>query len=140
MIEFFVPQEPQGKASPRAVQVAGRARVIKAPKTRAYEAQAALFAAQAMSGRPPLENAVRLDLVAVMGIPASWSGRKRAAALAGSVRPTRRPDLSNCMKACEDAMNGIVFRDDALVVQATLGKVYGVVPGVHVTVKEWVPC
>lgn len=139
MIEFFVPQEPRGKGSVRAGLAGGRVRTYQDDKSRAYEAQAALFAREAMSGRPPIDRPVCVDLVAHMGIPASWSARKRAAALAGSAAPTRRPDCSNVAKAIEDSMNGIVWRDDALVVDLVVRKRYGETPGVQVRVREWVP-
>ena len=139
MIEFFIPQEPRGKGSVRASVVGGHARAYQDAKSRSYEAVAAFFAREAMSGRPPLENDVCVDLVAHMGIPTSWSARKRSAALAGAVRPVRRPDLSNVAKSVEDSMNGIVFRDDALIVRLVVAKVFSETPGVAVTVREWVP-
>ena len=51
-VEFFVPGQPVGKGRPRATVRAGRARLYTPAKTEKYEARVALFAQQAMAGRP----------------------------------------------------------------------------------------
>lgn len=139
MIEFFIPSEPQGKQSPRAVKIGGFARVIKDPKTRRYEDLVAMFASQAMAGQPPIDVPVTIAVRAIFGVPASWSARKQRDALAGLVLPTRRPDCSNVLKAIEDGCNAIVYRDDALIVDAGVSKAYGAAPGVHVRIWPAIP-
>jgi len=57
-----------------------------------------LAAQQAMNGRAPFNCPIRLDLQVEFLIPASWSRRKREAALRGEIRPGKRPDLSNLCK------------------------------------------
>lgn len=50
---------------------------------------------------------------------------------------TTKPDLvDNLMKGLFDAMNGIVFVDDALVCKAETMKVYGMVPRIEVEIYE----
>ena len=51
-----------------------------------------------------------------MPIPASWSARKRAAAITGDVLPTGKPDIDNLVKAALDGVRGIVIGDDATLV------------------------
>jgi len=46
------------------------------------------------------------------------------------------PDLTKLIRSTEDALKGIVFVDDALVVQQKAQKLYSVLPGVSITVKE----
>jgi Holliday junction resolvase RusA-like endonuclease len=134
-VSFFVPSEPQGKKSPVAVSIGGAARVLKAAKTRAYEKMVALVAHEAMAGRTPIDAPVSLHMQVLMGVPLSWSKKKQERAFQGLLMPTRKPDLSNCIKACEDGMTGIVWRDDALVVDLWVSKRYGVRPGVRVNVS-----
>ena len=69
-------------------------------------------------------------------IPSSWSKKKQAAAEAGEVRPTGRPDLDNIVKLYADAFNGVVWRDDSQVVRVVSEKRYSDRPGVLVTVME----
>lgn len=101
--------------------------------TRSYEGMLRTVAAAVMGGRPPIEGPVLVKLVAVFAVPASWSKRKRAEALAGLIRPTVKPDGDNILKCC-DALNGIVWRDDAQVVSAAIRKVYGERPGLTIEV------
>lgn len=81
------------------------------------------------------DEPVRLDLHAEFSIPASWSAKKRAAAIIGAIRPGKRPDIDNLYKLVADACNQLVYRDDALVVETYQRKVYGVEPKLVVTVR-----
>lgn len=40
------------------------------------------------------------------------------------VRPTKKPDLSKLIRATEDALSGVAFRDDARVIRIAAEKVY----------------
>lgn len=109
--------------------------MITPEKTVRYESTVALFARQAMGDRALFDCAVLLSLVLHMPIPASWSKKKQAAALLGQVWPTSKPDCSNVLKAVEDAMNGIVYRDDSQIVVLSVRKVYGDHPRADVAVE-----
>ena len=50
------------------------------------------------------------------------------------MRPGKKPDLSNVQKAAEDAINGVVFLDDALIVSSYAMKRYSDLPRVEVLV------
>jgi Holliday junction resolvase RusA-like endonuclease len=97
-------------------------------KTRKYEAHGRLAAQLAMSDRPPLASPVCLTALVELPIPASWSKRRNAAAVVGSICPTSRPDIDNYLKSAMDAINGIVVADDSLVVKVTVEKKFGVDP------------
>src|SRR5262245_44316004 len=83
---------------------------------RKYEAHGRLAAQQAMDGRPPITVPARAKITVDLPVPASWSGKRRDAALRGEVRPTSRPDTDNYIKAALDQINAIVVTDDSLVV------------------------
>ena len=55
--------------------------------------------------------------------------------LAGTVKPTKRPDLDNFLKAVVDGCNGILFRDDAQVTKIIVEKIYASEQGVDVCVR-----
>lgn len=50
--------------------------------------------------------------------------------------PIVKPDVLKLARGVEDALTGIIWKDDAQIVSERLEKVYGAVPGVRVEVKE----
>jgi Holliday junction resolvase RusA-like endonuclease len=133
-VSFTVPGEPRGKGRPRATITAGHARTYTDAKTEAYESLVRLAAAAALGDRLRFDEALALTLVIRMEPAASASGRKRLAMLAGTIRPTKLPDADNVLKAVLDGCNKVAFRDDALVVQISVSKVYAAIPGLDVTI------
>ena len=133
-VEFFVPGQPVGKGRPRATVRAGRARLYTPAKTEKYEARVALFAQQAMAGRPVMAGPVALSVTALFPIPTSWPKKRQAAARAGTEQHTKRPDADNCAKAVLDGLNGVVWKDDSQVVTLSIEKRYAEVPRVEVLV------
>ena len=99
-------------------------------KTASYESMVKLVAHRAMAGAGLMAFPVALSLVVLHAIPKSWSKRKQAAALAGTERPTSKPDADNVAKAIADACNGVVWVDDAQVVELRVSKRYSATPGV----------
>ena len=124
---------PVGKGRPRFVRATGRA--YTPDKTRSYEDSLRLSAQVAMVGRAPLDGALSVVVEAAFPVPASWSEKKRSAALAGQVHPCVKPDADNLIKVL-DAFNEIVWRDDKQVVEATIRKSYSDKPAFTVVVTE----
>jgi Holliday junction resolvase RusA-like endonuclease len=123
--------EPKGKGRPRFARRTGHAYTPE--KTASYEACLRHEAALVMAGKPPLEGALCAQVNAYFGVPQSWSAKKRAAALAGAIRPTKRPDADNICKML-DGLNSIVFGDDAQIVSAIIEKHYSDRPRLRVDV------
>jgi len=124
--------EPRGKGRPRFARRTGHAYTPQ--KTASYEACLRHEAALAMGDRPPLEGALCVQVSAYFGVPQSWSAKKRDAALAGEIRPAKRPDLDNVVKML-DAFNGVVWRDDAQIVSGLIEKHYSDRPRLRVGVS-----
>jgi Holliday junction resolvase RusA-like endonuclease len=124
-VTITVQGPPQGKGRARAFLRGGRIGHYTPQKTRSYESLIFGAAVDAMGDRAPFEQAVQFTLRAVYPVPASWSERKREKALAGAIKPTKKPDLDNVAKAWNDAMNGVVYRDDSQVVIMFMDKRYG---------------
>lgn len=76
-------------------------------------------------GKPCLTGPLHVSLTISIAPPPSWSRKKTADALAGRILPTSRPDIDNQMKTAADALNGIAWKDDAQIVDATLSRRYG---------------
>jgi Holliday junction resolvase RusA-like endonuclease len=140
-LSFTVPGQPVAKGRPRLSTIGGKARAFTPAKTVRYEHLVAKAAQQAMQGRPPVPAgvAVTADIIAWLPVPASWSRKKRDAAILGDMRPTSRPDVDNFAKAALDGMNGIVFHDDAQIVRLEVSKRYGPTPCLAIVVMEYRP-
>lgn len=86
--------------------------------------------AQVLPAKPsaPVEGPLAMDLV--FELPRPKSAPKRVQ------HPTTRPDLSNFIKTIEDALTGVVYRDDSQIVALTAIKRYGPEPGVSIRVTH----
>lgn len=133
-LNFMVPGQPYGKGRPRIGKVGKHARMFTPEKTVAYESLVALFASQAMQGKPLISGPVSVSMMLVFSIPESWSKKKRAQAQDAEIWPTTKPDMDNVVKAVFDAINGVVWVDDVQVVSLAVSKSYGDQPAVHVAV------
>ena len=132
MIVIDFPGIPKGQKRPRF----GRGHAYKAPESRAHEDSLGWVAKVAMDGRKPLKGALMVSVDAYFPVPVSWSKRNRAAALIGEIRPTGRPDADNLEKTVGDALNKIVWLDDAQIVDASTHKYYSDTPSLHIEVTE----
>jgi Holliday junction resolvase RusA-like endonuclease len=91
----------------------------------------------------PLKGPVKLMLEFCFAMPTSWPKWKKAWATAewemGYLVPMatrRRYDLTDLVKAAEDALTGVIWEDDGQVVEQETSKGYGPKPGVWVRVLE----
>ena len=129
MPTFTIPGKPFAWKRPRFNRKSG-ATFSDAPQE-AYFSTVGSIAARHVNG--PIDGPVRLVIAATFAMPKSWSKKKRAA-MAG--RPhTQKPDLSNIVKAVEDAGNRILFLDDAQIAMGAQSKVWGEVDQTVVTVE-----
>jgi len=126
MIEIVLAGPPMGKERVRFVRATGRA--FTPERTVNYEGRLALAAQAVMAGRPLLTGPIRADVVVLMPITASKPRWWKLAAAVGAERPTKKPDWDNFGKIL-DALNLIVWADDAQVVDGRVRKYFGERPG-----------
>ncbi len=93
------------------------------PKSREWKTLVSFEARNAYKG-PPVEGAIRLTLLFEIVRPASHSG-KRGLRKSARPHPTTKPDVLKLARAVEDALTGIVYRDDSQIVEEYLKKSYG---------------
>lgn len=62
----------------------------------------------------PLSGALALNVTFYILPPKSLSKVKHTMAILGELLPFKKPDLSNYIKSTEDALNGILWKDDAM--------------------------
>ena len=136
MVTYIVYGEAVGKGRPRFAKRGNFVSTYTPQKTKTYEDEIRMMASAAMGGSEPLDTPVTVAIYIRVGIPTSFSKQKHREALAGIVKPTKKPDADNVLKCFLDAMNGIVYLDDKQVVNIFLTKVYAETPAVEIMVKE----
>jgi len=100
-----------------------------------YESRLALAAQTVMNGAPLLDGALVVTVEAFMPIAASKPKKWQAAAASGQVRPVKKPDWDNFGKIL-DALNLVVWTDDAQIVDGRVTKWYSARPRLVVTVQQ----
>ena len=100
-----------------------------------YESRLALAAQEVMAGRPLFEGPLRVTVTVGMPVAESKPKKWKAAALAGEIRPVKKPDWDNFGKIL-DAMNLVVWVDDSQIVDGTVRKYYSATPGLTVVVEK----
>ena len=131
MIRIELVGEPKGKGRHRYVRATGH--TYTPAGTRSYEAALRYAAQEAMAGAAPLEGALSLRVEAYLPIPASRPKKWKLQAAMALVRPTTKPDFDNILKTM-DALNTVVWRDDAQVVSVFFTKLYSERPRLLVSV------
>ena len=134
-IDLVIPGAPVAKGRPRFSRRSGRtftpAKTAQAEETLAGRAMALLAGVEGL----PLQGPLRLEATFTSVQPASWSRKKRAETPA----PTSRPDVDNLLKLATDALNGVVWVDDAQLVTIICRKVYGDAPSTRLIVTKETP-
>jgi len=141
-IYFTVSGKPQPKQRAKTVRLkTGASHTYTPDATVKYERRVrAAFLEVAASNLnfgpsfPPHTGPVHLDIIAVFGIPKSWSKRKRErAAEGGGTWCPSCCDADNIAKIVSDALNGVAYVDDRQIVYELVMKQYG--PVSHVLVS-----
>ena len=135
-IQFVVPGQPVAKGRPKFARRGKFVTTYSPAKTVNYEGLVAHSASVAMAGRSLIQGAVSVELDIRLQIPESWSKKKQKMAIDGLIAATKRSDIDNITKGIFDGMNGVVWRDDGQVVEASQRKRYAETPGVVVIVRE----
>ena len=139
MVTFKVDANPVGQQRARYARRGNFVQTYTPDKTRNYEALLKEAATEAMGSSEPLETPVSLYLYIRVPIPKSFSKKKVQDCLNGSEQPMKKPDSSNVLKSVEDAMNGVVYKDDCQIINHHMTRVYSTLAGVDICVKEYLP-
>jgi len=128
-ISFFVPGIPAPGGSKKFVGFAkstGRAILVDAAgqRNKDWRASVATVAAACMSGVSPLEGPLFVRLTFLMPRPKGHRKPNGDLRKGAPAYPTTRPDCLKISRSTEDAMTGIVWRDDAQTVRLEMNKLY----------------
>lgn len=119
-IRLSFPIEPVAWARMNVNTSSGRPRFIKRDKQRSFAGHIGMLANHQWR-ETPWTCAIKVLVIFYMARPKS---PKTPKSKAWKDFPTGTPDLDNLQKAIFDALNGIVWQDDAQVVHVTAQKIY----------------
>ena len=141
MITLTIPGQPMGKQRARTRTVntkAGKSFVMSytPKKTLNYETYIKELFVIKYPGFVILEEAISVDVVAYLTIPMSKSKKQKEAMLNGEILPKTKPDGDNIFKVCTDALEGLCFKNDSLIVRGSFKKIYSSSPRVEIVIGE----
>jgi Holliday junction resolvase RusA-like endonuclease len=144
-LAFVVLGRPQPAGSKRAFpirragKVTGVAVVDDAKRSAPWKDSVAAAANMAHAGGPPLLGPLELTVDFYLARPAGHYGTGRnheRVKPSSPAFPAVRPDATKLVRAVEDALTGLVWRDDAQVVVQAVRKRYGTPERAEVTIIE----
>lgn len=127
--------EPIQQARPRATRYGRSIRVYDPPKVSKYKKQLSQLA-RLQYNAEPLDGMLAVDIKFYRRVQKSLSKIERSRRLSGVHRPIVKPDLDNYIKSTLDALNGILWTDDAHIVDLHAHKYYSDDPHIEITVTE----
>lgn len=141
-IEFFVPGIPATAGSKTGIFNKKLNRVLMVPankRQKPWMAVVRTFAMAAMQANSiPITGPIELALTFALPRPKGHFGsgaRSEIVKKSAPPYPITKPDLTKLIRAVEDALTGICWKDDSQVVWQQARKVYGR-PGVNIRIKE----
>lgn len=133
MVKFFVDGKPVGKGRPRFTRTGH----TYTPKTtRDYE-QRVRNSFKEFNDEYFGDAPIMMRICAVFSVPTSFNKKHQSLALSDEIRPTKKPDADNIIKAICDSLNKVAYDDDSNIVKLLVDKVYGEDPRVYVFLSEW---
>ena len=144
MIEFFVAGIPQSRGSKKSFPIKrangsiGVAVTDNNPRSKPWMEQITYTAQREMRGLNLFMGSVRLDVQFIMPRPKShyYGGkRKHIVREDAPIQHISKPDRGKLLRAIEDALTGVVYRDDSQVSSGLVSKVYGEKPGVWIKIN-----
>lgn len=156
VVDFFVPGDPAPGGNKTALPImrggkplcgaSGRPifNIVEAKsdkgraRTKNWRANVATFASMAMRGLPPLvSESLYVECVFFLSRPKShYRTGRHAGQLKPNqpIRPCVKPDTLKLMRSTEDAMTGVVWRDDCQTGPMFIDRQYGERTGARITV------
>lgn len=147
VVQFTVLGRPMPAGSKRAFAIrkggvpTGRVAVVDAnPAQKSWQQEVASAALEAVSATHELlVGPLSLSVVFVVARPKGHYGTGRNAAVikpSAPAWPAQKPDVSKLVRAVEDALTGVVYRDDAQIVLQHATKQYGTPQRAEVTISR----
>ena len=139
MIKMIILGEPVAQHRPRITTAGKFPRMYKVKADNTYR-EKLYWEAKQLNMKPisrPTQIAV--DIKVYRAIPKSFSKVRQLQARKGVIRPTTKPDIDNYVKQIFDALNGLVWEDDAQIVTIHGRKFYDLIPRLDIEISTLNP-
>ena len=144
VMEIVIYGEPVPQGRPKFVRIGNHVHTYDPEKSRSYKQLVRFWVTQHLKkieGFKPYENALCVDLTFYLGIPTSWTKKRKLEASQGQIRPTKKPDTDNLVKCVTDSCNGLLWVDDSIITDLTARKRYtSELARVVIKITEVKPC
>lgn len=141
-IRFTVYGEPQTAGSKRAFPFKRRNGQLGVavsddnPKSRDWKNAVASQARESMGDYPLSDSPLSVAFIFYRPRPKGHFGKHGLKRSAYGLHPTTRPDVLKLARAVEDALTGVVWRDDSQIVEEVLKKYWGEPARVEIVIRE----
>lgn len=138
-MKIIVPIPPQQQERPRYAKRGRFVQVYDPKKTKKFKQELGQFV-KAYMRKNELQQFTEPVIVSVIfyrPVQKSLSRVEKQRRLNGIHPPKVKPDVSNYLKSFEDGLNGILWKDDALIIRETVEKRYSENPHIEIDVQEW---
>lgn len=138
IIEFEIDGVAAPQLRPRATRTAKGIKLYDPPKSKVYKNTVKLISQSYMKRNhlQPLTGALEVNLEFYFKPPSSYTKKRLNAIHKGEELYIKKPDADNLAKAVTDAMNNIVYHDDAQITIMTISKDYAARNYAKVRVKS----
>lgn len=126
--------EPVPQLRPRVSSRGGYVRVYDPPKVKNFKNLLRSLAVNQYT-RPPLLGPLSVSLTFYRPVQNSISKTECERRLSNESKPVVKPDTDNYIKSTLDALNGVLWHDDAQIVKIEAEKKYSDHPKITVNVK-----
>lgn len=109
MRKFTILGQPVAKGRPKVTKWG----TYTPEKTVNYENLVKWSYIEAHSKEDVLESDLSIDITFYFQIPKSTSKKNKILMNDGDIRPSKKPDIDNCIKSITDALNTIAYKDDS---------------------------
>ena len=117
--------EPVAQGRPRFSSFGKHMRAYDPPKSMYFKEQIKLMARKMLpEGYEPISEPVRVFMTFYRPLPKTLTKLNIQAHEQGKLYPRTRPDVDNYVKGLLDALSGIVYTDDNIIIQITADKKY----------------
>ena len=136
-IRFFVPGSPKPGGSKTGFykEKLNRVLMVDASKNTDWKNAVRFSCQQAYSG-PLLEGSLSLRITFMMSRPKSHYKKNRELKKDAPHYHISRPDLTKLVRSTEDALTGVLWRDDAQIASQYVVKIYAEKPGAGIEIEK----